>query len=189
MAPELGGSVFRRFAKGHDGLLTYEGGLPGGGLPEGGLPEGGLPEGGLPGGVLPGGGLLGGRAPFLNVQMTSVLISSGLVLHHNDVCTKVQPAHTTKRCMMKMSLQPRPQGHMASDSMQTWPIFTLKRRSAEENNNEQARNASFQEDEFINPFCTRVQETGESSSFNSDNTDVHSLQPKSHDYRGPKIIH
>ncbi|GJT55003.1 retrovirus-related pol polyprotein from transposon TNT 1-94 [Tanacetum coccineum] len=31
---------------------------------------------------------------------------------------------------------------------------------AEENNNDQASNASFQEDEFINPFCTRVQETG-----------------------------
>ncbi|GJT67712.1 retrovirus-related pol polyprotein from transposon TNT 1-94 [Tanacetum coccineum] len=29
---------------------------------------------------------------------------------------------------------------------------------AEENNNDQAPNASFQEDEFINPFCTRVQE-------------------------------
>ncbi|GJU15191.1 retrovirus-related pol polyprotein from transposon TNT 1-94 [Tanacetum coccineum] len=29
---------------------------------------------------------------------------------------------------------------------------------AKENNNDQAPNASFQEDEFINPFCTRVQE-------------------------------
>ncbi|GJW96125.1 RNA-directed DNA polymerase, eukaryota [Tanacetum coccineum] len=43
---------------------------------------------------------------------------------------------------------------------------------AEENNNNQAPNASFQEDEFINPFCTRVQEIGESSSRNIDNTDV-----------------
>ncbi|GJV61932.1 retrovirus-related pol polyprotein from transposon TNT 1-94 [Tanacetum coccineum] len=54
---------------------------------------------------------------------------------------------------------------------------------AEDNNNDQAPNASFQEDEFINPFCTRVQETGESSSRNIDNTDVHSFQPQSHDYR------
>ncbi|GKA92695.1 gag-pol polyprotein [Tanacetum coccineum] len=54
---------------------------------------------------------------------------------------------------------------------------------AEENNNDQAPNASFQEVEFINPFCTRVQETGESSSRNIDNTDVHSFQPQSHDYR------
>ncbi|GJW35135.1 hypothetical protein Tco_0058055 [Tanacetum coccineum] len=54
---------------------------------------------------------------------------------------------------------------------------------AKENNNDQAPNASFQEDEFINPFCTRVQEIGESSSRNIDNTDVHSFQPQSHDYR------
>ncbi|GJR34885.1 retrovirus-related pol polyprotein from transposon TNT 1-94 [Tanacetum coccineum] len=47
----------------------------------------------------------------------------------------------------------------------------------------QARNASFQEAEFINPFCTRVQEIGEPSSRNIDNTDVHSFQPQSHDYR------
>ncbi|GJS08374.1 hypothetical protein Tco_0365170 [Tanacetum coccineum] len=54
---------------------------------------------------------------------------------------------------------------------------------AEENNNDQAPNASFQEAEFINPFCTWVQEIGESSSRNIDNTDVHSFQPQSHDYR------
>ncbi|GKB21475.1 integrase, catalytic region, zinc finger, CCHC-type containing protein [Tanacetum coccineum] len=54
---------------------------------------------------------------------------------------------------------------------------------AEENNNDQAPNASFQEAEFINPFCTRVQEIGESSSRNIDNTNVHSFQPQSHDYR------
>ncbi|GKF51997.1 hypothetical protein Tco_0148464, partial [Tanacetum coccineum] len=54
---------------------------------------------------------------------------------------------------------------------------------AGENNNDQAPNASFQEAEFINPFCTRIQEIGESSSRNIDNTDVHSFQPQSHDYR------
>ncbi|GJS57178.1 retrovirus-related pol polyprotein from transposon TNT 1-94, partial [Tanacetum coccineum] len=48
---------------------------------------------------------------------------------------------------------------------------------------DQAPNASFQEAEFINPFCTRVQEIGESSSRNIDNTDVHSFQPQSHDFR------
>ncbi|GJT43130.1 retrovirus-related pol polyprotein from transposon TNT 1-94 [Tanacetum coccineum] len=54
---------------------------------------------------------------------------------------------------------------------------------AEDNNNDQASNASFQEAEFINPFCTRVQEIGESSSRNIDNTDVHSFVPQSQDYR------
>ncbi|GJR81693.1 retrovirus-related pol polyprotein from transposon TNT 1-94 [Tanacetum coccineum] len=64
--------------------------------------------------------------------------------------------------------------------------YTPTHGQAEENNNDQAPNASFQEDEFINPFCTRVQETGESSSCNIDNTDVHSFQPQSHDYRWTK---
>ncbi|GJX44907.1 hypothetical protein Tco_0261583 [Tanacetum coccineum] len=54
---------------------------------------------------------------------------------------------------------------------------------AKENNDDQAPNASFQEAEFINPFCTRVQEIGKSFSCNIDNTDVHSFQPQSHDYR------
>ncbi|GJT31228.1 retrovirus-related pol polyprotein from transposon TNT 1-94, partial [Tanacetum coccineum] len=54
---------------------------------------------------------------------------------------------------------------------------------AEENNNDQAPNASFQEDDFINPFCTPVQEIGESSSRNIDNTNEHSFQPQSHDFR------
>ncbi|GKD81294.1 hypothetical protein Tco_1348133, partial [Tanacetum coccineum] len=61
---------------------------------------------------------------------------------------------------------------------------------AEENNNDQAPNASVHHDDFFNPFYTRVQEIGESyvqeigesSSRNIDNTDVHSYQPQSHDY-------
>ncbi|GJR06866.1 retrovirus-related pol polyprotein from transposon TNT 1-94 [Tanacetum coccineum] len=61
--------------------------------------------------------------------------------------------------------------------------YTPTHGQAEENNNDQAPNASFQEAEFINPFCTWVQEIGEPSSRNIDNTDVHSFQPQSHDYR------
>ncbi|GKF39559.1 retrovirus-related pol polyprotein from transposon TNT 1-94 [Tanacetum coccineum] len=49
---------------------------------------------------------------------------------------------------------------------------------AEDNNNDQAPNASFQEAKFINPFCTRVQEIGEPSSRNIDNSNVHSFQHK-----------
>ncbi|GKF99476.1 hypothetical protein Tco_0298259, partial [Tanacetum coccineum] len=48
---------------------------------------------------------------------------------------------------------------------------------AEDNNNDQAANASFQEAEFINPYYTRVQEIDEPSLRNIDNTDVHSFQP------------
>ncbi|GJS77023.1 retrovirus-related pol polyprotein from transposon TNT 1-94 [Tanacetum coccineum] len=62
---------------------------------------------------------------------------------------------------------------------------------AEENNNDQAPNASLQQDDFFNPFYTRVQEIGESSvqeigessSRNINNDDEHSFQPQSHDYR------
>ncbi|GJR83357.1 retrovirus-related pol polyprotein from transposon TNT 1-94 [Tanacetum coccineum] len=59
---------------------------------------------------------------------------------------------------------------------------------AEDNNNDQAPNASFQEDEFINPFCTRVQEIGESSSRNIDNTDVHSFTTNPDLPMRPEII-
>ncbi|GKC64715.1 hypothetical protein Tco_1097313, partial [Tanacetum coccineum] len=61
--------------------------------------------------------------------------------------------------------------------------YTLTYGQAKENNNDQAPNASFQEAEFINPFCTRVQQIGESSSRTIDNTDGHSFQPQNHDYR------
>ncbi|GKF02702.1 hypothetical protein Tco_0029625, partial [Tanacetum coccineum] len=37
--------------------------------------------------------------------------------------------------------------------------YTPTHGQAVENKNDQAPNASFQEDGFINPFCTRVQET------------------------------
>ncbi|GJR96253.1 hypothetical protein Tco_0268427 [Tanacetum coccineum] len=79
-----------------------------------------------------------------------------------------------------------PQGQKASDYDNSDPSSTFEEYynpthdQAEENNNDQAPNASFQEDEFINPFCTRIQEIGESSSRNIDNTDVHSLTTKSY---------
>ncbi|GJW49116.1 putative reverse transcriptase domain-containing protein [Tanacetum coccineum] len=77
-----------------------------------------------------------------------------------------------------------PQGQKASDYDNSDPNTTLPAHGhAEDNNNDKASNASFQEDEFINPFCTQVQKTGESSSCNIDNTDVHSFQPQSHDFR------
>ncbi|GKG22470.1 hypothetical protein Tco_0387773, partial [Tanacetum coccineum] len=48
---------------------------------------------------------------------------------------------------------------------------------AEENNHDHAPNASVQQDDFFNHFCTRVQEIGASSSRIIDNTDEHSFQP------------
>ncbi|GJZ82163.1 hypothetical protein Tco_0647157, partial [Tanacetum coccineum] len=42
-----------------------------------------------------------------------------------------------------------------TDSSQQGLEFLFSPLLEEENNNDQAPNASFQEDEFINPFCTR----------------------------------
>ncbi|GJS19293.1 hypothetical protein Tco_0447925 [Tanacetum coccineum] len=106
-----------------------------------------------------------------------------------------------KRCPVKMSLQARStrtKGRQIVDKLRPVPprqgleflfsplleeYYNPAHGHAEDDNNDQAPNASFQEDEFINPFCNRVQEIGESSSHNIDNTDVHSFQPQSHDYR------
>ncbi|GJR45226.1 retrovirus-related pol polyprotein from transposon TNT 1-94 [Tanacetum coccineum] len=79
-----------------------------------------------------------------------------------------------------------PQGQKASDYDNSDPVpprQNVVRTTERQMVTTQAPNASFQEAEFINPFCTRVQEIGESSSRNIDNTDVHSFQPQSHDYR------
>ncbi|GJZ69923.1 retrovirus-related pol polyprotein from transposon TNT 1-94 [Tanacetum coccineum] len=83
-----------------------------------------------------------------------------------------------------------PQDKEASDDDNSDPLLYLKNINtptqpvlAEENHNDQAPKCNVQEAEFINPFCTRVQEIGESSSRNIDNTDVHSFQPQSHDFR------
>ncbi|GJS25074.1 retrovirus-related pol polyprotein from transposon TNT 1-94 [Tanacetum coccineum] len=73
----------------------------------------------------------------------------------------------------------------SEDSTQS-QIKLLGNGHAEDNNNDQALNASFQEAEFINLFCTRVQEIGESSSRNIDNTDMHN---KVMIIDGPEIIH
>ncbi|GKD00521.1 hypothetical protein Tco_1170795 [Tanacetum coccineum] len=64
--------------------------------------------------------------------------------------------------------------------------YTPKHGHDEENNNDQAANASSHQDELINPFCTPVQEIAESSSRNIDNTNMHLFQPQSHDYRWTK---
>ncbi|GJW78795.1 copia protein [Tanacetum coccineum] len=59
--------------------------------------------------------------------------------------------------------------------------------NAEENNDNQAEDAQFQQDEFINPFCTLVREIAESSSHNIDNLNMHTFyQPYDYEYRWKK---
>ncbi|GJT89346.1 hypothetical protein Tco_1071063 [Tanacetum coccineum] len=59
--------------------------------------------------------------------------------------------------------------------------------NAEENNDNQAEDTQFQQDEFINPFCTPVREIAESSSRNIDNSNMHTFyQPHDSEYRWTK---
>ncbi|GKA08762.1 hypothetical protein Tco_0688093, partial [Tanacetum coccineum] len=142
------------------------------------------------------------------MAMTSVHISSGLVLHQmmSDHNSSDLAPQRQEMSVENVSSGLVPQGQKASDYDNSDPVpprqnvvptegleflfsplledyYNPTYGLAEENNNDQAPNASFQEAEFINHFCTRVQEIGESSSRNIDNTDVHSFQPQSHDYR------
>ncbi|GJR91937.1 hypothetical protein Tco_0215948 [Tanacetum coccineum] len=56
--------------------------------------------------------------------------------------------------------------------------------NAEENKDNQAEHTQFQQDEFINPFCTPVREIAESSARNIDNSNMHTFyQPHDSEYR------
>ncbi|GKD07130.1 hypothetical protein Tco_1186815, partial [Tanacetum coccineum] len=116
------------------------------------------------------------------MEMMSVHISSGLVLHQmmSDHNSSDLAPQRQEMSVENVSSGLVPQGQKASDYDNSDPVPP---RQNVDNNNFQASNASFQEAEFINPFCIRVQEIGEPSSRNIDNTDVHSFQPQSHDYR------
>ncbi|GJS09585.1 retrovirus-related pol polyprotein from transposon TNT 1-94 [Tanacetum coccineum] len=59
--------------------------------------------------------------------------------------------------------------------------------NAEENNDNQAEDAHFQPYEFVNLFCTPVQEIDESSSCNVDNSNMHTFdQPRQFEHRWTK---
>ncbi|GJZ55538.1 retrovirus-related pol polyprotein from transposon TNT 1-94 [Tanacetum coccineum] len=64
---------------------------------------------------------------------------------------------------------------------------TPKNINAEENNDNQAEDTQFQQDEFINPFCTSVQEIAESFSRNINNSNMHTFyQPHDFEYQWTK---
>ncbi|GJY96934.1 retrovirus-related pol polyprotein from transposon TNT 1-94 [Tanacetum coccineum] len=74
--------------------------------------------------------------------------------------------------------------NIQSSTEPTTPTTTVL---AEENNDNQATDTQFQQDEFINPFCTPVQEIVESSSRNIDNLNMHTFyQPHDSEYRWTK---
>ncbi|GKB19386.1 retrovirus-related pol polyprotein from transposon TNT 1-94 [Tanacetum coccineum] len=69
----------------------------------------------------------------------------------------------------------------------TEPTTPTTNVNAEENNDNQAADTQFQQDEFINPFCTPVREVAESSSRNIDNSNMHTFyQPHDSEYRWTK---
>ncbi|GJZ18466.1 hypothetical protein Tco_0554589 [Tanacetum coccineum] len=62
---------------------------------------------------------------------------------------------------------------------------TLTNVNAEENNDNQAEDAQFQQDEFTNPFCTPVREVVESSLRNIGNSNLYTFnQPQDSEYKG-----
>ncbi|GKF93539.1 hypothetical protein Tco_0283239, partial [Tanacetum coccineum] len=142
------------------------------------------------------------QALFLNVHMMSDHNSSDLALKRQEMSVEnvtsglVPQGHKASDYDNSDPVPPRqnvaPSAEKTDSSNQGLEFlfsplheeyYNPTHGQAEENNNDQAPNASFQEDEFINPFCTWVQEIGESSSGNIDNTDAHSFQPQSHNYR------
>ncbi|GJV58092.1 reverse transcriptase domain-containing protein [Tanacetum coccineum] len=122
--------------------------------------------------------------------LMTVHISSGLILHqmtsdHNRSELGIQD-HINEQSSSKLVPNVVPLAIKTTTSRQELELLFhhhIAMPRTTDGFNDQAPNASFQEAEFINPFCTRVQEIGESSSRNIDNTDVHSFQPQSHDYR------
>nr|GEW97000.1 hypothetical protein [Tanacetum cinerariifolium] len=76
-----------------------------------------------------------------------------------------------------------PKTNIQSSKEQTNPTNV----NAKENNNNQAEDTQFQQDEFINPFCTPIREIAESSSRNIDNSNMHTFyQPHDSEYRWTK---
>ncbi|GKB46175.1 retrovirus-related pol polyprotein from transposon TNT 1-94, partial [Tanacetum coccineum] len=71
-----------------------------------------------------------------------------------------------------------------NNTSSTEPTTPTTNVHAEENNNNQAEDAYFKPYEFVNPFCTPVQELAESSSCNVDNLNMHTFnQPHQSEHR------
>ncbi|GJW02245.1 hypothetical protein Tco_1561101 [Tanacetum coccineum] len=125
------------------------------------------------------------------MEMTSVHISSGLVLHQmmSDHNSSDLAPQRQEMSVENVSSGLVPQGQKASDYDNSDPVplrqnvvptaektdssqqgleflfsplleeyYNPAHGHAEDNNNDQAPNASFQEAEFINPFCTRTRD-------------------------------
>ncbi|GJS86267.1 hypothetical protein Tco_0752808 [Tanacetum coccineum] len=100
--------------------------------------------------------MISNDAPFLNVQMMSDHNSSDLAPQRQEMSVENVSSGLQRRGGQDSSQQ----GLEFLFSPLLEEYYNPTHGQAEENNNDQAPNASFQEDEFINPFCTRIQEIG-----------------------------
>ncbi|GKA15807.1 retrovirus-related pol polyprotein from transposon TNT 1-94 [Tanacetum coccineum] len=107
-------------------------------------------------------------------EMSSDHIRSDLVPQRQEIQNVVPPVDKTNSSQTEMEFLFNPFFE---------EYYTSTHVHAEENTNDQAANALFRQDEFINHFCTPVQDIAESSSCNIDNTNMHSFQPQSHEYQ------
>nr|GEV21915.1 putative RNA-directed DNA polymerase [Tanacetum cinerariifolium] len=77
-----------------------------------------------------------------------------------------------------------PTKNIQSSTKPTTPTTNV---NAEENNDNQAADTQFHQNEFINPFCTLIQDVVECSSRNIDNSNTHTFyQPHDSEYRWTK---
>ncbi|GKD89551.1 hypothetical protein Tco_1365058 [Tanacetum coccineum] len=77
-----------------------------------------------------------------------------------------------------------PTTNNTSSTIPTTPAINVH---AEENNDNQAEDIQVQQHEFINPFCTPVQDITKSSSRNIDNSNMHTFnQPQDSEYQWTK---
>nr|GEW95832.1 hypothetical protein [Tanacetum cinerariifolium] len=115
-----------------------------------------------------------------------------LNLLHMDLCGPMQVASVNgkKYILSSFSTYNSKQQDIpptTNNPSSTEPTTPTTNVHAEENNDNQAEDTQFQQDEFINLFCTRVREVAESSSRNIDNSNMHTFyQPHDSEYRWTK---
>nr|GEU30730.1 Gag-Pol polyprotein [Tanacetum cinerariifolium] len=104
-----------------------------------------------------------------------------LNLLHMDLCSPMRVASINGKKYILQDTQPIT--NIQPTSEPSTPTYV----HAEENNVNQEEEEHLLKDEFINPFCTPVQEVDESSSHNIGNSNVHEFnQPQVFEYRWTK---
>ncbi|GJT92008.1 retrovirus-related pol polyprotein from transposon TNT 1-94 [Tanacetum coccineum] len=127
-----------------------------------------------------------GTVRFGNDQFALILGYGDLVLGNITINRNVSPlADATAPSQQELDLLFGPLYDEFFTAVTSKPVTPTGH--AEENNDNQAKDAHFQPYEFVNPLCTPVQEIVESSSHNVDNSNMHTLyQPHQSEHRWTK---